>query len=363
MTHYKTSIALSDGRRLHYFDSSDGRVAQDDTRGLPRQASRGEIRFDSLNGEWVTVAGHRQSRTFLPSAAMCPLCPSSGGNQTEIPDSSYEVVIFDNRFPSLADPGPGWSMPTPDLLARGPNAGHCEVVCFTDAHDSRFANLSPERVRLVIEAWQDRTADLLSKPYVEYVFVFENYGKDIGVTISHPHGQIYAYPFIPSRARQTLEIAASNYESTGEHVLDRLVDAERDDGARIVDETDHWVAFVPFAARWPFQLQIHPKAPVSDFTGLTEPMVDELATLYPRSLQRFSGLFDQEVPYIAAWNQAPKGPLGKWGRLYLDIFTTRRDTDKLKYLAGSESAMGAFVNDVSPEDAAAMLRSALGEGS
>ena len=356
MTHSKTPLTLSDGRQLIYFDHAPGRVPVSDTRGLHASTHRGEIRYDALVGEWVTVAGHRQERTFLPQADSCPLCPSSDTNQTEIPDSAYEVVIFDNRFPSLTPPDNGWTPPSTDYLLTSDNAGHCEVVCFTDNHDATFADLPRSRVELVIQAWKDRTAELIAKDYVDYVFVFENFGKEIGVTISHPHGQIYAYPFIPSRAKRHLDQVALHKEATGRHLIDDLVAREVSEGARLVDQGEHWVAFVPFAARWPIQVQLHPRAPVHDFTELTDAQAVELADIYPRLLKRFQGLFDQQVPYIAAWNQAPNGPAREHGRLFLDLFTTRRDTNKLKYLAGSESAMGAFVNDISPEKAAEMLR-------
>ena len=359
MKYFQTSLTLSDGRQLLYFDRDPGRVPQPDTRGLLASTHRGEIRYDALVGEWVTVAGHRQDRTFLPQADSCPLCPSSDSNHTEIPDSSYEVVIFDNRFPSLTPPNTSFTAPSTDFLMTSDNAGHCEVVCFTDNHDATFADLPRSRVELVIQAWKDRTAKLSTKDYVDYVFVFENFGTDIGVTISHPHGQIYAYPFIPSRAKRHLDQVADYRARTGRHLIDDLVGRETSEGTRIVDRGEHWVAFVPFAARWPFQVQLHPLAPVRDFTELDDSQASELADIYPRLLRRFRGLFDEQVPYIAAWNQAPRGDSREHGRLFLDLFTTRRDTNKLKYLAGSESAMGAFVNDVSPEKAADMLRGSL----
>jgi len=358
--HNITRTTLADGRALTFFDHAPGREPRPDLRSLQRSDARGEMRFDALSGEWVTVAGHRQDRTFLPQAHSCPLCPSTASNQTEIPDPGYEVVIFDNRFPSLAPPTGPWETPAEDTFQTAINAGHCEVVCFTDNHESTFAMLPPERVELVIAAWKDRTDALLAKDYVDYVFIFENFGEDIGVTISHPHGQIYAYPFIPPRAKQTLERIAGHRVATGRHLIDDTISQEIADGSRIVEYTDHWVAFVPFAARWPFQIQLHPTTPVSDFTELDNEQTRDLAQVYPTLLRRFQGLFDQQVPYIAAWNQAPAAPNRQDGRLFLDLFTTRRDTNKLKFLAGSESAMGAFVNDISPETAASMLRGAEG---
>jgi UDPglucose--hexose-1-phosphate uridylyltransferase len=357
MTRTATPTTLADGRGLIYFDATPGRQPLPDSRPLDVCEQGGEIRFDALAGEWVTIAGHRQDRTFLPQVESCPLCPSSESNKTEIPDPSYEVAIFENRFPSFAPPTQAREAVSEDLLSAGVNAGHCEVVCFTDDHTSTFSELPPDRVELVIAAWTDRTKTLMAKEYVDYVFVFENYGEDIGVTLAHPHGQIYAYPFTPSRPSRMLERIASHRALTGRHLIDDILEKEMSEGSRVVEHTDHWIAFVPFAARWPFQVQLHPTTPVSDFTQLTSDQVRDLSVVYPRLLRRFQGLFDQQVPYIAAWNQAPKGEHAEDGRLFLDLFTTRRDKNKLKYLAGSESAMGAFVNDVSPEKAATLLRS------
>jgi UDPglucose--hexose-1-phosphate uridylyltransferase len=355
VTYISTSVTLADGRALTYFDHRPGRDPLPDKRKLPIRSGRGEMRYDELAGEWVIVADHRQDRIFLPQEDSCPLCPSSSSNQTEVPDPKYEVVVVDNRFPSLSTPSGRTSALKAGSMAKGTNLGHCEVVCFTDNHQTTFADLSVQRVALVIAAWQNRTADLLARDWVEYVFVFENFGEDIGVTISHPHGQIYAYPFIPPRALTSLRAIKAHHDAKGQDLIAELIARERASRERIVDETEYWIAFVPFAARWPFQVHLHSKDRVADFTELSDAHTAELAWLYPRLLKRFHNLFEAQVPYIAAWNQAPRGSLNPYGRLYLDVFTTRRDVNRLKFLAGSESAMGAFVNDISPEKAARML--------
>ena len=353
-----TTTRLADGRELRYFDAEPGRVPPADTRDIEPVVGVGEIRYDALFDEYVTVAGHRMTRTFLPTggAATCPLCPSTAENLTEIPAAAYEVAIFENRFPSLAAPPDGWQLPPQHLGAKAANAGRCEVVCFTDAHDASFADLSPARARLVLDALAERTAALNALDYVEYVFAFENCGAEIGVTISHPHGQIYAYPFIPPRAQALLDASRRHEEATGGHLISDIVDAELADGSRIIEETEHWVAFVPFAARWPYQVQLHPRRHVADLTELSDAELDDLAALYLRTLRRLNGLFGVKMPYIAAWHQAPKGPLRRYGRLHLDLFSARREREKLKYLAGSEAAMGAFISDITPEIAAERLR-------
>ena len=355
----RSRTVLADGRDLFYFDSADDpRTPPPDSRDIEPLNAAGTIRYDALLDEWVAVAGHRQTRTFLPSVSSCPLCPSSESNLTEIPAPAYEVAVFQNRFPSFSSPPAGWSLPATGLEVATEAAGRCEVVCFSDDHNASFSTLSEERARLVIDAWADRTTELSQVPYTALVFPFENCGEEIGVTISHPHGQIYAYPFIPPRAATMLRASERHREATGRHLLDDIVESEVADGSRIIVATPLWVAFVPFAARWPFQVQIHPRRSIADFSELDDAERDDLARVYLEVLRRLDGLFGLKMPYIAAWHQAPVGDLRPFGRLHLDLFTSRRAPDKLKYLAGSEAAMGAFVNDIAPEDAARMLREA-----
>jgi UDPglucose--hexose-1-phosphate uridylyltransferase len=353
----RTMTDLADGREIFYYDQAD-RISPPprDTRDIEPVAVAGEIRYDALFDEWVAVAGHRQTRTFLPSASTCPLCPSSDSNLTEVPAASYDVVVFQNRYPSFTAPPDGWDLPPSGVQVSTAAAGRCEVMCFSDDHLASFSTLSPERVRLVIDAWADRTTELSRLPFTALVFPFENCGEEIGVTISHPHGQIYAYPFIPPRAATMLRASQQHHDATGRHLLDDLVEAEVADGSRVVASTARWVAFVPYAARWPYQVQIHPRRHVGDIPELDGAERDDLARVYLDVLRRFNGLFGLKMPYIAAWHQAPVGELRRFGRLHLDLFTSRRAPDKLKYLAGSEAAMGAFVNDISPEDAARSLR-------
>ena len=207
----RTAIELSDGRELIYFDENGhGTGDRDalDQRDLPELETASEIRYDVLLDDWVVVASHRQTRTHLPPSDQCPLCPSTPDRQTEIPAADYDVVVFENRFPSFAenvgDVSPG---DLGDLFLSRAGHGRCEVVCFTADHNTSFASLSPARVRTVVEAWADRTAALSQMPCVEQVFPFENRGQEIGVTLSHPHGQVYAYPFVTPVTRRMLDSA------------------------------------------------------------------------------------------------------------------------------------------------------------
>ncbi|WP_406192638.1 galactose-1-phosphate uridylyltransferase [Kitasatospora sp. NBC_01560] len=361
----RTTSKLADGRELIYFDT-DGRVPRNtvDRRPLDAPANGSEIRRDPMTGAWVTIAAHRQARTYRPPADECPLCPSADGRFSEIPASDYQVAVFENRFPSLAadsrDPGYVAGDPLRGALA---GTGRCEVVCFTADHHASFADLDEARARLVLDAWTDRTAELSALPGVEQVYCFENRGAEIGVTLAHPHGQIYAFPFTTPRTARMTEQAARHRAATGRNLFEDLLAAEHTDPRRTVLTGRHWTAFVPFAARWPYEVHLFPHRRVPDLTRLTEAERAEFPGLYLELLRRFDRLFPAAgaggtatpTPYIAAWHQAPATG-GEELALHLELFTVRRAAGKLKYLAGVESGMDAFVNDIAPEQAAERLR-------
>ncbi|MEV6982193.1 galactose-1-phosphate uridylyltransferase [Sphaerisporangium sp. NPDC051017] len=352
----RTVTHLADGRELIYFDRrDDADRGAPDTRELPARPRASELRHDPIMDEWVAVAGHRQGRTFLPPADQCPLCPSVPGRRTEIPSPEYDVAVFENRFPSFSDHEGTYEEPG-GLSEVRPGVGRCEVVCFTSEHDSSFAALSPERVDLVLTAWADRTAELSALPGVEQVFCFENRGAEIGITLSHPHGQIYAYPYVTPRTRQMLASAARYRERTGGDLFADVLAAERKAEIRVVAANDHWTAFVPAAARWPFEVHVYLNRRVPDLGSLNVEERAAFGPLYTGVLRRLDGLFDVPMPYVAAWHQAPVREGRDLAYLHLQLFSIRRAPQKLKYLAGSESAMGAFVNDVPPEEAARQLR-------
>jgi len=392
---------MADGRELFYFD--DGRTDRQvypDTRDLPPVDHSSTLRFDVLTGEWVTIAAHRMDRTFLPAADHCPLCPTRPGREpseipapdydvvvfenrfrlgrtflpspddcplcpsrpgylTEIPSEDYEVVVFENRFPSFAQ---NVVVPEVDGNAQWPQRpalGRCEVVCFTSDHDSAFSALDVRRVRTVIDALADRTDALSVLPGVEQVFPFENRGTEIGVTLDHPHGQIYAYPFVTPRTAQLIARAGSHRKLTGRDLMQDVLDGEREVGTRVVIDGEHWTAFVPAAARWPVEAHLVPHRPVPDLAALHDDERDELAVVYRDLLRRLERFFDDPAdppPYISSWHQAPVHTGRDLTRLHLQLFSLRRAPGKLKYLAGSESAMGAWVNDAVPEQIAQRLR-------
>ncbi|WP_394249803.1 galactose-1-phosphate uridylyltransferase [Arthrobacter pityocampae] len=362
-----TPTRLSDGRELIYFDAHEASAARHrdtaaahDARGLPARGPAGTARYDALTGEWIAVAAHRQSRTHLPPADQCPLCPTTAGNLSEIPAADYEVVVFENRFSSFG-PDLGDLPAAPAWGTTATAYGRCEVVAFDSAHEGSFGSLQPERARTVIDAWAHRTEALSAMPGIKQVFCFENRGADIGVTLLHPHGQIYAYPFIPPRAATLAAKAAEFFEASDgrQTLMGHALAAERQSGERMIIEGEHFSAFVPFAARWPLEVHLVPHRQVADLAGLTGEERDELTTVYLELLGRLDALYPTPTPYIAAWQQAPvDAVLRPASYLHLQLTSPRRAADKLKFLAGSEAAMGAFINDTTPEKVAEALRAA-----
>lgn len=382
----RTSTRLADGRELIYFDDRLADQAYEHVRHDPRPladrfgpdgyATGPQMRRDPLTGEWVPMATHRMNRTFLPPASACPLCPAQPGStyaDGEVPDTAYDVAVFENRFPSLlALPGEPFVARDESVVGSGlwtgaPAAGRCEVVCFSSDHDTSFARLGERRVRTIVDAWADRTEALGALETTQEVFVFENRGREIGVTLPHPHGQIYAYPYVTPRTEQLLTQATAYADRTGRSLLADVLAGELADGRRVVAESEHWVAYVPYAARWPVEVHLAPRRDVLDLPALTDAERDDLAATYLRVLRGLDRFFVDDdgaaipLPYIAAWSQAPvRDPRREHARLHVKVYSVLRAPGKLKYLAGSESGAGAWISDTTPEMIADRLREVVG---
>ena len=317
----------------------------------------------------MVFATRRRDRPVLPSAQLCPLCPSRPGHQTEIPAPGYDVVVFENAFPVLAgaarhaiqaDPvraGPA-AAAGPLPVAGRPGYGRCEVVCFAHEHDGSFVDLPVRRIATVLAVWADRTRVLGALPGVRHVYCFENRGEEVGVTLHHPHGQVYAFPFVAPRTGRLLARARAHHAKGGQNLFDDLVASELSDGRRIVARNEHRIAFVPRAARWPYELMLFPRTRVPDLPALPGPAVASFADIYRDVLRRLDTLFGSPMPYIAAWQQAPVR--GRTARaefaLHLQVLPVGRAPGEVKFLAGTESAAGVWSNDLLPEAAAAKLR-------
>ena len=300
-----------------------------------------ETRFNELRGEPVVYAIHRQERTFLPDRDHCPLdATRPGGPATEIPLAQFEIVVFENRFPAFQAPH-----------------GAAEVVVYTDDHDSSLGALPLGRIEDLMWVWRDRYEELRARADVEYVYIFENRGVEVGVTLHHPHGQIYGYPFLPPVA--ALEQAAD--ARLGECAVCALLRRELDSGRLLLENQDVAV-YVPEAARWPYEAHIAMREHRRSLLECEPRELRLLAEALRALVRGYDALFDRPLPYVMAVHQAPTGATDgapAEGHLHIEFYPPLRTADKLKFLAGSEQGAGTFISDVLPEDAAERLRDAI----
>lgn len=305
-----------------------------------------ELRFEELRGEQVAYAIHRQDRTFLPSRDHCPLDPTRpGGPQSEIPFPAFEIAVFDNRFPAFQAPG-----------------GAAEVVVYTDDHDASFAALAPERAEALMWVWRHRYMELGAREDVDYVFIFENRGVEVGVTLHHPHGQIYGYPFLPPVPRAELAADAR----LGGCAPCELLRRELEDGRRVLFENDGVVVYVPYAARWAYEAHVVMRRHRASLLECEPEELRLLAGALQALTRGYDALFDRPFPYVMAVHQAPTTAASRpaaeaagQGHLHVEFYPPLRTAEKLKYLAGSEQGAGAFISDTLPEESAAKLREAI----
>jgi len=331
-----------------------------------------EQRHNELRDEQVVYAIDRQDRTFLPPADHCPLCPTPpGGEPTEIPFPAFEIAVFENRFPAFAAP-----------------KGAAEVVVYTDDHDGSFGTLAAERAEDLMWVWRQRYAELGAREDVEYVLIFENRGVEVGVTLHHPHGQIYGYPFLPPVPR--LELAAD--ARLGGCAPCALLRRELEDEQRVVYENESVAAYVPYAARWPYEVHVTLREHRPSLVDCAPTELQMLADGLQTVARGYDALFDRPFPYVMVVHQAPTGttfpttsfpgisssatsPSGlstsaatpslapgvsaRAGHLHVEFYPPLRTAEKLKYLAGSEQGAGTFISDVVPEESAASLREAI----
>lgn len=386
-----TGTELSDGRQFFYLDDTPEYVSGEKVRelkdprdlanrfepgvdgeGNPIPVQAPQMRRDPLTGDWIPMATARMNRpiTAGPGATATgnPLAARKPGDRYqdgEVPDTDYDVVVFENRFPSM-NRIPGVKDETVyvdgnPLWPQRPAVGRCEVVCFDPKEDSLPADLPVSRLRTVVEAWAFRTAEISAMEGIEQIFPFENHGQEIGVSLAHPHGQIYCFPFVAPRLEQELQHTEAYHSRTGGNLLRDILKGEVDAGGRIVMRNSTWIAYVPAAARWPLEVHVQP---VRDGILTLDQLNDNerwgLAQMYSVLLKRGNMFFDtgngegMDLPYIAAWHQAPVRDRRRSSyRLNLQFFSFRRAANKIKYLAGSESGMAAWISDTTPEKIAA----------
>lgn len=323
-----------------------------------------ELRWHPFLEQWVITATHRQERTFLPAADYCPFCPTRpGALPTEVPAPNYEIVVLQNRFPSLQPAPPEPAAPGSERCPVQPSRGVCEVVLYTPEHEGSLSDRTEQEIERLVHVWTDRYEELGRLDYVEYVFIFENKGEAVGVTLTHPHGQIYAFPYVPPVVRRELEASAKHWASTGRCLFCDVLAGEKADGRRLVAESDAFLAFVPWYARYPYEVHVASKAHRGALSDLDGDEKRDLARMLKMVLVKYDALWGFAMPYIMVMHQRPSdGGRHESCHFHIEFYPPHRTPDKLKYLAGCESGAGTFINDTLPEETAAELASSLEQG-
>jgi UDPglucose--hexose-1-phosphate uridylyltransferase len=359
---FKKTLTKPDGRQLYLYSHQpipDDIIAtnpvNDGRKATPHQ------RWHPLRREWVIYASHRQNRTFLPPKDYSPLAVSKNKDfPTEMPEGDYEVAVFENLFPSLnlsTEEQPEMTVPT------RPSKGICEVVVFTKDPDTSLGNLPSERISLILEVLAERTKELGKVDSIQYVLPFENKGIEMGVTLHHPHGQIYSYSFIPPVQERYLESMRKHFQENGTGLLETIIRDEKEDGRRIIIETENIICFIPIFARYPYETWIAPKRQVQFLHQLSPSEMTDLSLVLKSLLLKLDNLWQKPFPYLMTINQAPVKGDFSFAHLFFQLTPPYRTKDRLKFLAGTELGAGIFVNDSLPEEKARELMDVkIGEG-
>jgi len=313
------------------------------------------LRWHPLRGEWVIYAGHRQHRTFLPPAEYDPLAPTvDPAAPTELPAGRYDVAVFENRFPTLHRDA---ASPPAAIEGARPARGACEVVVYSQDPRGSFAALPVSHLALIVRVWAERTRELGAREGVRYVMPFENRGVEMGVSLHHPHGQIYAYPFVPPIPARELAMQQEHLARTGRGLVASILEREARERTRLVYEGPEAIAFVPEFARYAYEIWVAPRRALPSFPALGGAEEADLARALKTVLLKLDGLWDAPMPYVLVAHQAPVGGAPHpEAHLHVEIYPALRMKGRLKYLAGSELGAGTFTADTLPEEKAAELR-------
>ncbi|HEV8480655.1 MAG TPA: galactose-1-phosphate uridylyltransferase [Candidatus Eisenbacteria bacterium] len=358
---YKLEMKKPDGRALILYGDEpfpEGMSAPQPP-GPPVRAHT-QLRWHPFRGEWVAYASHRQERTFLPPPGWDPLGPTEpGGEPTELPSGAWKIAVFENRFPSLAPEAPA---PDPTIVETRPGTGVCEVVVYTPNAVGSLGELPLARLELLLEVWADRTQALGAREHIAYVMPFENRGAEVGATLAHPHGQIYAYPFVPPIPARELEEQAEHFAKHGRGLLEDHLQAELREGKRVLWQGEEALSFVPAFARYPYEAWVAPLAPAPSLSALTGPQRHDLAVALRDLVLRYDAVRHAPFPYVMVVHQAPTdGTPHPEAHVHFEFYPLYRSPERLKYLAGTEIGAGMFTNDSLPEAKAAELQALASE--
>lgn len=314
-----------------------------------------ELRYNPLLRDWTMVSAKRQNRPNLPKTS-CPFCPGSG----KVPDD-YDVYLYENDFPVLSD-----NPPVPDSVGGGlyqtkKAYGKCHVVLYSPDHHASLPDLPDAHMGKLVDLWIKSYAELSEDPNHEYVMIFENKGEEVGATIPHPHGQIYAYSFVPLKVKAELESCMDYYGKNGRNLFDDMISEEKSFGERMIAENDNFIAFIPFFTDYPFGVYIVSKANLTEMTGFSDNQKKEFADILQTVVGGMNHLYDRPFPYMMVMHQSPvkEKNTQDYYRFHVEFYPPLRDSDKIKFNASSETGGWASANPRKVEETAQQLRDAV----
>lgn len=312
-----------------------------------------ELRWHPLIKDWVMIAGNRQSRPQMPKD-YCPFCPSFGN----VPE--YEVLKYDNDFPALSQNPPEPDDVANDFFKVRPSYGKCEVILYAPGHTTAVPELSDSHMKKLVDLWCERFTDLSSDEKIKYVFPFENRGDVVGVTMPHPHGQIYGYSVIPKKLQLETEAAREYYEEHGKCLFCDMLEHEVEAEKRIIFRNEHFTVFLPFYCEYPYGVYIMSNAHKQYITDFTEEERMSLGLTIRDVVGMLDSLFDYKFPYMMCMHNAPvnSGDFSKDFHFHIEFFPPMRSADKQKFNASSETGAWACCNPTCPEETSKELRAA-----
>ena len=319
-----------------------------------------ELRYNPLLDTWTMVAANRQKRPDMPKD-WCPFCPSGG----KVP-ADFDVLLYPNDFPVLSTE-PEMLPHENGLYQRMPAYGYCDVVLYSPKHEARLHELSDAHIIKLVDLWKTRSEELSQDEDVKYIFVFENRGAEVGVTMPHPHGQIYSYPFVPLKIETELWNCKAHFQELGTNLFDDMNRSELQNGSRLIMETDSFLAYIPYFTDYPFGVFIVSKDNTQHFTDFTTQHKKDLALMLKRITKGMDNLYNKLFPYMMCVHQAPVNE-EEWAdcadyyRFHIEFYPPLRGENSIKHMASSESGGWAAANTVLVEEAAAQLRKAMGVG-
>ncbi len=312
-----------------------------------------EIRFNPLTNDWVMIASHRQARPQMPKD-WCPFCPGSG----KVPNE-YDVFCYDNDFPALSNNPPEMDDVANEFFKAMPSYGKCEVVLYSPSHTATLPDLSDEHLLKLAQLWQNRFIELSKDEQNKYIFIFENRGEEVGVTMPHPHGQIYAYPFIPKKLELEISSANDYKNKTGECLFCDMLKNENKDGRRIIFENEYFTVFLPFFTEYPYGVYIMHKNHKQNISQFNNEELKALSLIIKHTVGMLDNVFDRPFPYMMCMHNGPvNGESDENFHFHIEFFPPLRDANKIKFNASSETGAWAHCNPTAPEEKAVELKNA-----